>query len=355
MKTILLFIAINLFIIGTPVIAQGMPPAFVHIVKAEQRELAPTAWTTGHIISRNDAQLSVEVSGRIKQLVDIGTQTQKGDIIAKIDDSPLMIERQEAKASVRKAEANLEFLQAEVKRKSQLSKQNLSALTDFEKTKSERDIAIGELAVNKARLARIEKDIEFSQLTAPFNGLVVERLASIGEYVTSGSSIVRLIESDHLEAAVYAPITSYQFVQRGDSIKVKSAIGTTEALIKDIVQAADNQSQLMEIRIDLSTLNWPAGLNIQAAIPTAAKMKTLAIPRDALILRRGMTQVFRVKPDNTAEMLMIETGIANEEWIQVIGDLQIGDQVVVRGGERLQPGQSVMIKPSNDNLISGQQ
>ncbi len=335
--------------------ANGMPPAFVHVIEAQQRQLTPTAWVTGHIVSQNDARLSVEVSGRIQQLLEIGSQVKQGDVIAQLDANPWQIAHDEAKANLTKAESRLEFLEAEVKRKADLSKRNLSTQTDYEETRSQRDVAIGELAESKARLARSKQNLDFTKLKAPFNGLVVERMASLGEYVSSGSAIIRLVDNDKLEAAVFAPIAAFQFVQVGDEVAVKSQLGSAMVKVKSIVPATERQSQLMEIRLDTSQLNWPVGLNIKAAIPTAASITALSVPRDALVLRRNMTQVFRVNADNQSEMVPVTVGVAAAQWIQVQGDLKAGDKIIVRGAERLRPGQAVMIKPSNDNLISGQQ
>jgi multidrug efflux pump subunit AcrA (membrane-fusion protein) len=69
----------------------------------------------------------------------------------------------------------------------------------------------------------------------------------------------------------------------------------------------------------------------------------IAIPRDALVLRRDGTRVFRIKADNSAEPVTIVSGIASGELIEVKGGIQAGDKVVTRGGERLRPGQQVMI------------
>jgi multidrug efflux pump subunit AcrA (membrane-fusion protein) len=62
-----------------------------------------------------------------------------------------------------------------------------------------------------------------------------------------------------------------------------------------------------------------------------------------LVLCRDGASVFCIKDDNTAEKIIVEVGIAAGEFIEVKGNLQPGDRVVVRGGERLRPGQAVQI------------
>jgi len=60
-----------------------------------------------------------------------------------------------------------------------------------------------------------------------------------------------------------------------------------------------------------------------------------------LVLRREGASVFRVKSDNTVEQVHVITGLGDGSYIEVIGELEAGDQVVTRGAERLSPGMEV--------------
>jgi multidrug efflux pump subunit AcrA (membrane-fusion protein) len=80
---------------------------------------------------------------------------------------------------------------------------------------------------------------------------------------------------------------------------------------------------------------------VRIAIPTAESRPALVIPRDALVLRRDGTTIFRILDDNTAERIIVETGLAEGDFIEVIGAVQPGDAIVIRGGERLRAGQQV--------------
>lgn len=108
----------------------------------------------------------------------------------------------------------------------------------------------------------------------------------------------------------------------------------------------------MEIRLDMTNLTWPIGLKIRAAVPNADAKTVTAIPRDALVLRRDGVSVFVAK-DGVAEQVSVEVGIGQGELVEVIGEVQAGDLVIVRGAERIQPGQAVIIKETNDRLVSG--
>ncbi|TQV88308.1 efflux RND transporter periplasmic adaptor subunit [Aliikangiella coralliicola] len=335
--------------------AQGFPAPSVNVISAETQSLSPVAWVSGTVVSPNNSQIAAEVSGRLKSLVELGARVKKGDIIARIDDKTLQLQKRENVASVENAKSRLDYLESEVKRKSTLAKRNLSAITDLDETISQRDVARGDLAAAKARLAQTEQNLEYTQLRAPFDGIVAERLSSQGEYVNNGTAIVRLVETENLEASIFAPLTAYRFLTNAETLAVESPLGNGVAPIKVLVPVANSRSHLMEVRLDMSDFKWPVGLNIKVAVANGESKEVLAVPRDALVLRREGASIFKVNGENKAEEVKVSIGIGAGEMVEIIGNVAPGDRVIVRGAERLRNGQAVSVKESNQNLISGKQ
>ena len=73
----------------------------------------------------------------------------------------------------------------------------------------------------------------------------------------------------------------------------------------------------------------------------------MAVPRDALILRRDDVYVFRIDGENKAERIGVRTGAASGSYIEVFGPISEGDNLVIRGGERLQAGRAVSVLGQN--------
>ena len=332
---------------------QAGPPPSVNVVPAKITTLSPVAWVSGTIVSPNNSQIAAEVSGRLVTLSPPGTLVHKGDILAQIDDSRLLIQEQQDLAVIENAKAKLAFLQSEVKRKQTLAKINLSAITDLDENISQRDIARGELTVAKSKLAQTRQNLAFTRLKAPFNGLVVERLSNLGEYVKDGTAIIRLVETENTEASVFAPLTAYRYLQNTQTLAIESPLGTGQAQINSLIPVADQRSHLMEVRIDMSLFDWPVGLDIEAAVATGESKQVIAIPRDALVLRRNAINIFKIDGENTAHQLDVRVGIGEGSLVEVIGEVNAGDKIVIRGGERLRSGQKVNIKNNNQSLVSG--
>lgn len=324
-------------------------------------DLAPVIWVSGTVVSQNDSNIAAEVSGRLISLSAIGARVKRGEVIAQIDDKQLKIQQREAQASLLNSNAHLRFLDAEVIRKKQLVKQKLSAATELDKIISEHDIAKGDVLAAQARLDRIEQDLAYTQLRAPFTGIVAQRIANLGEYINNGNAIIRLVETDNSEATIFAPIVTYQFLKDAKALMVQSPLGEGKATIKTLVPVAHVRSHLMEVRLDMSTFDWPIGLNIKAKVANGPSELSLAVPRDALVLRRDGTSVFRINKNDqeaNAEQVSVVVGTGMDGLVAIRStssdkQINVGDLIVIRGAERLQNGQAVAIKDNNHALVLG--
>ena len=349
-----IFSVISLCFITTSVSAQQGRAANVNVSPIESTILSPVAWVSGSVVSRNNSKIAADVSGRLVSLADLGTLVKKGDIIAQLDDRTLKLMLAEEKALVVNAQAKLAFEQSEVKRKRTLVAKNLISTTELEQNVANLNIAKANAAAAKAKLGQIKQDLAYTQLKAPFDGIVAERLSNQGEYVNNGNAIIRLVETANVEASIFAPLTAYRYLKQSKQLTIKSPLGTGKANIKAIIPIADSRSHLMEVRLDMSTLDWPIGLDMKAAVATGESKQVLAAPRDALVLRRNAISIFLVDAENKAKQVEVTVGISEGGLVEIIGNIKAGDQVVIRGAERLREGQALTIKTNNNELISDQ-
>lgn len=334
-------------------IAQQGRAANVNVTTIESATLSPIAWVSGSVVSRNNSQIAADVSGRLVSLANLGSLVKKDQIIAQLDDSALKLKYDEEAALVANAQAKLKFEASEVKRKKALVAKKLISEKELEENIANLDIAQANASAAKAKLEQIAQDITYTKLKAPFDGIIAERLSNQGEYVNNGNAIIRLVETANVEASLFAPLTAYRFLKESKQLAIKSPLGEGKANIKAIIPIADSRSHLMEVRLDMSSFDWPIGLDLKAAIATGNSKQVLAAPRDALVLRRNATSIFIIDGENKAKQITVSLGISEGELVEVAGDIQAGDKVVIRGAERLREGQTVKIKTNNDKLVSG--
>ena len=211
---------------------------------------------------------------------------------------------------------------------------------------SDRDQMRGELSMKKTLLSLARDRLNRTTIIAPFSGIVAERYMEEGEWAKVGDNMVRLVNTDLKEIQGRIQQGSAVFIKKGDAIEVTDDQIKTMATVKTLVPVGDAISRLYEIRLDYQTPEWMAGHAVQIRVPTAKPQNALVVPRDALVIRENVIKVFRILENNTAEAVSVKTGIADKYLIEVIGDINQGDKIVVRGNERLLPQQQVKIQES---------
>lgn len=322
---------------------QGPPAALVKVAQAEIKRVAPVTLVPGTVISRSDARLAAEVEGRLIEVAEVGDSFQLDGVVARIEDTRFKLLKQELTAEIARAEARVRFLVGEEKRFAKLAESNLAAATQLDQTRSDRDVALGDLEVARARLALNEVALDRTRIRAPFGGMVVERIKMPGERVGEGDDVVRLVDQQSLEVVARAPLDYYRFARPGQLLEVRAGDQNSLAEVRTVVAVGDEDTHQFEIRLDLEPGLFPVGQTLRVAVPYDEHRDALTVPRDALVLRPDGQAIFVVDGGNQARRVAVTTGVGAGDDIEVFGEVAPGDSVIIRGNERLQPGQAVSI------------
>jgi multidrug efflux pump subunit AcrA (membrane-fusion protein) len=292
----------------------------VQVVNAVEEEMAPVIWIPGTVIGRHDSRIAVEVEGIIHEIVEVGDRLAQGDVLARVDPVIYKLKVQEAEAEILPIEARLDFYEKEAERLTTLAKQNNAAKNRLDEVRADYGEAKGKLRVARSRLAQARDMLKRTEIHAPFSGVIVERYKSDGEHVIPGDEVLRLVN----------------IVVDDEKQNISK--------VRAMVPVGDTLSRLYEVRLEFSDPEWLSGHAVRVAIPVDTTRTVVAVPRDALVIREEGVSVFRIIDGETAELVPVTTGISNDDLIEIKGSIKPGDQVVVRGNERLQSGQKVIIQ-----------
>jgi RND family efflux transporter MFP subunit len=323
--------------------AQEMRAAQVITERAEMKMLAPSAEVPGTVISRYDSRLASELDAKIVWIADVGTEVKEGETVARLEDFTFKIREMEAQSLVEREQARVTFLESEVQRLERLSEQNLSAKSQLDRTTSDLSIARSDHEIAQAQLGYAQIAMHVTQIRAPFDGVVTERLRNLGERLTVADEVLRLVDPNSLEVVARAPLGTVNFIQKGNVLALSNDYRAGEAEIRTIVPFGNPQSHMFEIRLNADAKTWTVGESVRLTMPTAAAKKVLAVPRDALVLRREGSSVFKVTDQATVAQVKVIVGMGAGPLIEVFGDLVAGDEVVIRGAEGLSDGMAIEI------------
>lgn len=323
--------------------APGGRSAPVKVAEAKQVLMAPQTWVAGTVISRHEALLATEVAGKLVQVKEVGTWLKEDGVVARVDPTFVKLKVEEFQAQVESDRARLEYIKSEVQRNKRLAKQNNAAQTRLDELRADREVARNELRISRVRLKQTREELRRHVIRTPFDGVIAERLMRRGERADVGDDVVRVVDSHALEVQAQVPLATLDFVNAGDSLTLKVDSREIAAPVRALVAAGDTRSRLLDLRIRLEDDAWTIGQTVRVALPTAKAESVLAIPRDALVLRRDGAFVFSIDAENKAQRVAVSLGVASGDLVAVTGELKVGDRVVTRGGERLRPGSTVKV------------
>lgn len=327
--------------------AQGQAPAApVQVEKAQRDTFSSTLWVSGTVISQNDARIAAETDGRITWVADVGTRIEKGDAIARIDAADLRLSLADSEAQLDSLRSQLKFRDSSLQRFRKLAASNNASETQLDEAQSQLDMTRQEIKRAEVAIAQIKRRIQQTEVVAPFPGIVVERLVQTGEFVGRGAQVARLVDTDNREIRAQAPLSVASWIREGMQVSVEHQDHESLSPVSYVIPVGDQRSRMFEVRIAANNPAWIIGSPVRVALPSSEPRELVAIPRDGLVLRGSNIFVMRVNSDNTVERVEVETGIGLGGFVEVIGNVNQGDRIITRGGERVQVGQAVTIAES---------
>lgn len=303
---------------------------------------------TGYVEAERKADLSPKITSRITELnVTEGTRVRKGDVIARLDHTDLDAQLADAKAAWVNANA-------EMARQKALQSEGLAP-------QSAVDAAVAQEASTRAKVAYAEALLGYTEIRAPFSGVVTAKRAFVGEAVSpfgsspsgggSGGAIATLVEFSSLY--VGADVNESNLSKLGDRQPAEIALDavpdkTYHGFLRQVVPSADRQKGTVRVKVaflDADEKILPdlsARVSFTSAPTTGQKSRPrILVPKSAIASRDGGPGVFRVV-EGRAKFQPVETAGEVQGQIEVTKGLQGGETLIsqpdkagIRDGDRV--------------------
>lgn len=321
----------------------AFPPARVEVAAAELRDMAPSVDVSGTVVSLNDSRIASEIEGVLTWVAEVGADVDAGNLIARIDPRLIQIEVKRAQANVARLQSDFEYRERQLERTEELAARNSASKTLLDEARAQRDQAKHALTDARAALERARADLARTEIRAPFAGHVTARLSSVGEFVNVGEDVLRLVDTHRIEISLPASIALARHIKPGMRVPARSGAIERQHIVRTVVPVGDAVSRMVEVRLSAGDSEWLVGTPVQVSLPSDAPISTVAVPRDALVERGSQSYVYKVNEDGAADQVTVQISAVVGLWVGVAGGVSPGDRVIVRGAERLSPGQAVEI------------
>ncbi|SFC62065.1 efflux RND transporter periplasmic adaptor subunit [Pseudoalteromonas denitrificans] len=342
MKKLLLSMLSAALITSTlAVSAEDQKAKLVTVDLAKNEQVNPTTWLPGNVISRTNSPISAEQTGQLLWIEDVGKKVKKGQEIATIDNRHLKLQLAQRHALLKQHEADVEYLTKQKKRMSKLNKMNNTALSELERIIKDLAIAQNEVLALASQIAQTQLAIDKTHITAPFSGSISQRFVNVGELISIGRPLVQLVDTYHLDIKIAAPMNIAPYLKQDAKVMVKWQEKLIELPVRTWSQAGSQISRTFDVHLSADGLNLLAGSAVTVSLPKDATKLATLVPRDALVLREKEIYILTVDENNQAKKVNVLVGQGIGQWVSISGDVNAGDEVIIRGGERLQAGQQI--------------
>ena len=346
-----------------------LAPSPVEVSLTERVDLQPAEAVSGHLQPARRAWLRYEVDGRVAmRAAEPGQRVEQGQVLLALEDGDYRDALIQAQADLDQATENLsrdrnllkhaersrKLQEEEVARLNSLGERSLASKTrlgDGETLLSQRQseearlrssVAIGpqQIAAKQAGLSRAERNLDRTQLRAPFAGRVNRVELEVGDYAVRNQRALELI-SDQLD--FYAQIRGHlaRALQIGQSVQVNVQGTSYQAIVTSIQPDPDPETFTHAIRLRMPETETRSGSVAVAKLPQPPLAGVLVVPVTAVLADEGQAYVFRVS-SGQLEKVAVELGQRVDQQQVVVAGLGAGDPVVVRDVAALSDGQAVV-------------
>ena len=332
--------------------AAGPPPAPVEVASVTEEEVLTSVTLIGTGEAWLETRIASEQSGPVSaMLFEEGDLVMKGQPLCEQDTTEIKLKIDAARAELGEADVLKKQAESDYGRQKRLFAIKGVSEKAYEDAKFKAEAARKRVNSLQASLGVLEEQLNKKRTRTPVSGVVVERHCLVGQWLGEGEAVATIVVPDPILFKVPVPEHIIASVKKGDTARITfdALPGKTfQGKIYAIVPRADDGSRTFPVRIEISNPDGliKPGMLGRATIPTGERRKAVLVPKDALVLSSTGTAVYAVV-DQQARLVRVKTGAEHGSLIEVEGDLAPGLEVVVRGNERLRPGQLLQIIKKN--------
>lgn len=323
----------------------------VRVESVSETDIITEVQLNGTVNPLRSSRLSTPVPGLLSEvLVETGSRVSQGDVLIRLDDEQAALELEQANASVAEARASLSEARRRLDEARSVGAGRNIAATEISARESE--VARAEAALDQltAEQRRRKVVLDRHNIKAPFAGVVTRRESDLGEWVTPGDELLKLVDTGNLRLDFQVPQTHYARIDGRARLTILQQRGNREAEIETLVPVTDTGARTFLLRaLAPETLEVIPGMAVQAVLRTNSDKRGLTVSRDAINrYPDGRTTVWlliRSDKERMAEVSekRIRTGSTFQGRVEVSEGLEEGAEVVVRGNESLREGVKVTL------------
>lgn len=314
------------------------------VVSLHEQSLPMYATFPGSVVSADQVRIASRLTGYVRKIyVHEGQRVKKGELLLSVDPTDVKGGINQARAAVAKAEAALANAKANFDRYQALYQQHAVPKQQFQQIELGFNVAKGNYAAALSALQTARSQLNYSDVRAPFAGVVVSKLIDAGQLATPGQPLLNLQSSGHLQVQVQVDNRAFEHMTLGQDVSVtfddsEFQAHTVQGVVERMVDAANPMTHTHTVKIGLPKNSGATSGDYARVQISLGSQQGITVPMTAVQRRAGIDGVFVVDKDGTAEFRMVRLGDRMGDKVVVLAGLVAGDRIVADANSDLYNG-----------------
>lgn len=331
------------------------PTVKVTLAKVGSENVNGFTSLSGKIQAQKYVNVSARLMGYLMDVkTDVGSRVKKGQRLATIKSDEILAKKAQAEAGIAEAEAGLENIEKDYGRIKSLFDKNSATQKELD------DIT----AAKKGIMAKIKQAVEmknevntmlsYSQIIAPFNGVVTEKHVNSGDLATPGRSLFTIEGGNDFQAEIMVPESQIVSIKKGQKVVVvlknsgKEIKGTIDEYSTSSLRTGGQYLAKINLnKKDIKNVKLLSGMYVNVLLPeqknNSNQHKSL-VGKNAIVQKGQLTGVFTVSENNIAILRWVRLGKTFGDQVEILSGLNSGEEYISNHDGRLMNGVKVETK-----------
>ncbi|UQD56791.1 efflux RND transporter periplasmic adaptor subunit [Flavobacterium sp. K5-23] len=359
MKKIISLISISLFILtsckGEKKEAVTESPAIaVKVSGVSENDNSPFVSASGKIEAENSADLSTRMMGYVtKVYVTVGQKVNAGQSLVSINNTDLQAKKAQVDASVLQATAGYNSAKKDYDRFVNLFKQQSASQKELDDMTARYEMAKAGLEGAKQMRNEVLAQFNYSNITAPFSGVVTNTFVKEGDMANPGMPLVSVEGASKLQVTAMVSESDITEIKKGMPVKVlvKSSNKNLTGKVSEVSVSAKNTGgqYLVKINLDKTDSSILSGMFVNVQFPVENKVSTTSnnmvlVPESALVKQGQLTGIYTIGNENIAILRWLRTGKTFGNQVEILSGLSADEKYIVSAEGKLFNGAKVSVQ-----------
>ena len=325
------------------------PAISVKVNQVEADINNPFLSVSGKIQATNSADLSTRIMGYVNKVhVNIGDKVRKGQLLVSINNVDLQAKKAQVNAGITEATAAFNNTQKDYNRFKNLFADNSASQKEMDDMTANFEMVKARLESANQMKNEINAQLAYSNITAPFNGIVTSKNVDAGNMANPGTPLISIEAPGSFDVVAMVPETEISGIKKGTTVNVlvKSINKALKGKVFEVSTSAKHTGgqYLVKIDLDKTDANILSGMftTVQFPVKRKAISTMILIPINAIVTNGQLSGVYTVSQSNTAMLRWLRLGRTFGDKVEVLSGLNADEAYIVSADGKLYNGRPIL-------------